>query len=228
MPTSPTLTPCCAGSSDKTVALDPTDDSVLAAKRELRHIVLARRDVLSLDLRRQLSARISAKLITLDDYRSAHCVLAYCSFGSEFLTRDFIDSTLSLGKRLVMPKVDRAHRALQLFYVESVARQLLPGVWGILEPDPQQCEAAPPMAVDWILVPGVAFDANCQRLGYGGGYYDKLLPLIPPQAVRVAAAFSTQIVEEVPTAEHDQLLNLVITEDHALIRFARATPKYAR
>jgi 5-formyltetrahydrofolate cyclo-ligase len=207
------------------VALGSADDGIVGAKRELRRAVLAQRDELSPDTRLHLSRRISERLSTLERYQRANCVLAYCSFGSEFLTRDFIDATLSAGKRLILPKVDRQLHCLQLFYVESIAQQLTPGIWGILEPDPQRCETASPQAVEWILVPGVAFDVACQRLGYGGGYYDRLLNSIPSIAPRIAAAFSMQIVPNVPTAMHDQPLHCVITEDVVLQRSIATAPK---
>ena len=70
--------------------------------------------------------------------------------------------------------------------------------------------------IDWVLVPGVAFDARGHRLGYGGGFYDRLLPGVPVTAPRVAGAFEMQIVDQVPTAPHDVGDDVVVTERRTL------------
>ena len=67
-----------------------------------------------------------------------------------------------------------------------------------------------------MLVPGIAFDAAGKRLGYGGGHYDRLLPLLPPAAARVAGAFEAQIVERVPAAPHDIGVDCIVTERRTL------------
>ncbi len=74
-----------------------------------------------------------------------------------------------------------------------------------------------PAIIDWVLVPGVAFDAAGRRLGYGGGYYDRLLPLVPPSTPRVAGAFDLQIVPRVPAAPHDLTVDAVVTESGAIL-----------
>jgi 5-formyltetrahydrofolate cyclo-ligase len=66
--------------------------------------------------------------------------------------------------------------------------------------------------IEWVLVPGVAFDIDGRRLGYGGGYYDRLLPLLPRAAARIAGAFEVQLVPEVPAAPHDLSVDYVVTE----------------
>ena len=68
-----------------------------------------------------------------------------------------------------------------------------------------------------MLVPGVAFDLGGRRLGYGGGYYDRLLPLLPPRAARVAGAFEIQLVERVPAAPHDVAVDAIVTESRIVV-----------
>jgi 5-formyltetrahydrofolate cyclo-ligase len=70
--------------------------------------------------------------------------------------------------------------------------------------------------VDWMLVPGVAFDRTGRRLGYGGGYYDRLLPLLGPDAVCAAGAYELQLVDEVPAAPHDLTVDVIVTEARTL------------
>ena len=76
--------------------------------------------------------------------------------------------------------------------------------------------AVAPGAVDWVLVPGVAFDPCGRRLGYGGGFYDRLLPLFAPGTARVAGAFDVQIVPRVPAAPHDLAVHTIVTETRTI------------
>jgi 5-formyltetrahydrofolate cyclo-ligase len=149
-------------------------------------------------------------LLTLPEYRHASVVLAYMSLGAEFETDAFVRRALADRKTLVLPRVNRVLRRLDLFAVSDLDGDLAPGVWGIREPVPERCQPAIAGDIDFALVPGLAFDARGGRLGYGGGYYDRLLGGL--SALRVAAAFSAQMVDAVPMSEHDQYVDLVVTE----------------
>lgn len=175
--------------------------------------MLARRDALPASERRLLSERITKRLLALAAYRGARCVMAYASFGSELDTGDFIADVLAQGKELVLPRVERGSRALQLHAVEDPARQLGPGVWGIPQPRADLCPLVPISRVDFVLVPGVAFTPRCERLGYGGGYYDGFIRGLARRPPLVAAAFALQVLPALPMSETDQRVDLVVTED---------------
>lgn len=175
--------------------------------------MLARRDALPVAERRALSARITLRLLALDAYRGARCVMAYASFGGEFETADFIADVLAQGKALVLPGVERGGRTLQLYAVEDPARQLAPGVWGIPQPRADLCPRVPASRPDFVLVPGVAFTPRCERLGYGGGYYDGFIRGLVRRPPLVAAAFSLQILQELPVSDRDQSVDRVVTEN---------------
>ncbi|MGH8648900.1 MAG: 5-formyltetrahydrofolate cyclo-ligase, partial [Burkholderiales bacterium] len=174
--------------------------------------MLARRDALPAAERRALSERIAKRLLALDSYGSASCVMAYASFGSEFETGDFIADALARGKTLVLPRVERDSREFQLYQVRDPARQLVAGVWGIRQPRPDLCPMVPVSQLDFVLVPGVAFTRQCQRLGYGGGYYDGFIRGLARRPPLVAAAFSLQILPALPVSERDQYADCVVTE----------------
>jgi 5-formyltetrahydrofolate cyclo-ligase len=189
------------------------EDTPIADKTALRKQVLARRDRLVVAERRSLSERITKRLLALESYGSASCVMAYASFGSEFETGDFLADALARGKTLVLPRVERDSRVLQLYQVRDPARQLVAGVWGILQPRADLCPVVPASRLDFVLVPGVAFTRHCQRLGYGGGYYDGFIRGLSRRPPLVAATFSLQILPELPVSEGDQRVDCVITED---------------
>jgi len=174
--------------------------------------VLARRDALGIPERNSLSARITRRLLALDAYRGARCVMAYASFGSEFDTADFIADVLAKGSALVLPRIERESRTIRLHAVHDPARQLAAGVWGIAEPQTDLCPPVPVSQVDFVLVPGVAFTRRCERLGYGGGYYDGFIRGLSRRPPLVAAAFELQLVSELPTTDRDQVVDRVVSE----------------
>jgi len=159
-----------------------------------------------------MSRDIVGKISGLTSYRGARTVLAYVGFGSELQTGDFLRWTLDQGKTLLLPRVNRETKSLDIYEVKDLERDLESGTWGIREPNPDLCSPADIHAVDFVLVPGVAFDSRGGRLGYGAGFYDKLLANRPSHAWLVAGAFEIQIVEHVPMHEHDVPVDLVVTE----------------
>jgi len=185
----------------------------LSEKLELRKQVLSRRDTLGAAQRASLSKTITARVLALSTYAAARCVMAYRSIGSEFETAAFIADLRTKGKTLVLPRAPRGSRALELYAVGDPERDVAPGVWGIPEPRPDVCRAVPLEEIDFVLVPGVAFTARCERLGYGGGFYDELIGRFSRRPALVAAAFSLQILPTLPVSPADQPVDLIVTED---------------
>ncbi|MBY0439050.1 MAG: 5-formyltetrahydrofolate cyclo-ligase [Burkholderiales bacterium] len=193
--------------------VDPTVES----KRALRAQVLAARASLGTDRRAEASAAIRSHLLRMPSLFTAGTVAAYVGFDTEIDTGPFIAAVLAQGKRLVLPRVvdgeSRTRRHLVLHPVGDIERDTRPGRWGIREPDPALCAAVDPLDVDFVLLPGVAFDRRGGRLGYGAGFYDRLLGSMRPDCLRVAAAFSLQVVPQVPLEGHDQRVQRLVTED---------------
>ena len=178
-------------------------------KAALRAEIRAARDALPAAARDELGARISARVLALDAWRDAGCVLLYLSFGSEFDTAPLVAAAVGGGKRLCLPRVDRERGTLDIHHVGDPARDTAPGAFGVREPR-AECARAEPGAVDFVLAPGVAFTPRGERLGYGGGYYDRLLGTL--RAPSVAAAFALQMREHIPVGGHDRRVDWVITE----------------
>jgi 5-formyltetrahydrofolate cyclo-ligase len=183
-----------------------------STKGTLRRQIIAARDALPPAKRRELSAAITPQVLALDAYRNASCVLAYMNFGSEFDTAEFVADALASGKQLCLPRVDRDTRRLELHLVQNIESDLQSGMWGIREPraDRPPAELA---RIDFVLLPGVAFTPRCERLGYGGGFYDRLIPRFASRPPLVAAAFALQIRDTVPLDANDQRVDVVIAEN---------------
>jgi 5-formyltetrahydrofolate cyclo-ligase len=203
------------------VALSSSDPAqsanggVREAKRSLRARVLRERDAIPADLRASASGAIVAALAARDDFASAATLLLTLPFGSEWDTRPLIQAALNRGKRVALPRVNEGSRMLDLCAVTDIANDAVSGFRGISEPG-MHCELLPVDAIDWVLVPGIAFDLEGRRVGYGGGYYDRLLPLLSSHALRVAGAFDVQVVERVPAAAHDLAIDVLVTESRSL------------
>ena len=186
---------------------------VAEAKAALRQTVLQRRDALPADERVSSGKRIISRVLDLPDYSRAKTILAYASIGSELDTGEFLRRVLEDGKGLVLPRVEGGE--LRLYRVKDLSRDLAPGTWGIPEPVPDRCPGLDISGVDFALVPGVAFDRGCRRLGHGAGFYDRLLGG-GLRARAVSGAFGVQIVAEVPVDGHDVPVDAVVTEDGVL------------
>jgi 5-formyltetrahydrofolate cyclo-ligase len=181
-------------------------------KAQIRSSLHAARNALSESDRIHFSNLITSQLVNLESYRRSAVVMAYMSFGSEFITTAFIADLLRAGKKLVLPRVNRAEQRLTLHTVRDLRSDLVDGMWGIPEPRPETA-LADVASVNFILVPGLGFDAACRRLGYGRGYYDRLLAARNPDTALVAAAYSVQRVDDIPTEAHDIPVDLLVTED---------------
>ena len=187
-------------------------------KKSIRKEVLRKRDELSRRARTTKDRLIMNRLFSLAEFRKAERVLFYASFRSEVETLDLIRESLKMGKRTVLPRVDEEKHILELYEIKDV-RELTDGYMGIPEP---QRSAESPVAigeVDLVIVPGAAFDASGNRLGYGAGYYDILLSGRRRVTPVIGLAYEEQIVDAVPAEEHDVRVDLIVT-DHQVIRIA--------
>jgi 5-formyltetrahydrofolate cyclo-ligase len=154
----------------------------------------------------------------------ARTVLLYVSsFPEEFETRPILLEALEMGKRLVLPKVDRPSKTLHLFEVSDLDRELETGHRGIMEPS-ASCPRVDPRAIDWVLVPGLAFTSRGYRMGRGAGHYDKLLPTLRPDAPRWSLILDSQWLEDLPVEPHDQPLDGVADHRQVIRRLTRSSP----
>jgi 5-formyltetrahydrofolate cyclo-ligase len=182
-------------------------------KQAIRKSVLSLREQLPADIHTAHSAAIAARLLQMPEYRKAGAVLGYMNFGSEFASELWVERVLTEGKRLALPKVNHHTNRLDLYWVEDMENQLAAGLWGIREPVVERCERLAGLhELEFALLPGVAFTRDGARLGYGGGYYDKLLAGMAQRPALVAAAFALQIVETLPQEANDVKVEWVVTE----------------
>lgn len=181
-------------------------------KSRLRREMIARRDALPAAERARIATALVAELTRLPEYAAARSVLATMAIGSEWDTRAFLDRARADGKAIVLPRLSQPPRRLELHRVEDLDSHLLPGVWDIPEPDPVRCAAAALDGVDFAVIPALAADRDGYRLGYGAGYFDKLLTGRKSRPYCVTALPAAFVVESLPHESYDVAVDLVLDE----------------
>lgn len=156
------------------------------------------------------SEAVWKKVESLEEFKHAGTVLIYWSLPGEVITESFIEKWHG-RKRIILPLVEGDDLRLK----EYCPGKLKEGFRGIMEPSADATEVSPE-EIDFAIIPGVAFDSHCERLGRGRGFYDRLLPAIECPVAGVGYDF--QIVEEVPINERDQHLSMVVTPTYLFIR----------
>lgn len=183
-----------------------------AEQRELvRRAVLARRDALSSNDRADYGRLIANRFWTLPDVQAVRVLHFSLSTGSEVPTDGLVAEAKARGMRVVVPVTLTGERRLILADFEG-PEGVAPGPFGIRQP---RVGVHPPVdvrEVDLVVVPGVAFDPQGTRLGWGAGYYDRLLAEARPSTPIVALAFECQMVPAIPIREHDVRVTMIVTE----------------
>lgn len=195
-------------------------------KAELRRAVIARRNAIDLDVRAAKSAVVCARLVELLDRLDAtapRTVAVYAAMDSEVDPAAFAAATAARGWRVAYPCMLSASDAAacgQRMCMRTVAAGDVSTAPFIAHPtrpfaatdiDNNRCPIVPAAELDMVVVPLVAFDRTGARLGYGGGCYDRYLPMLSPACQIVGIAFDEQRVEHVPTEAHDLPLPNIIS-----------------
>jgi len=180
-------------------------------KGELRKKMIEIRNNIEINKKKQKDEKIAMKFLEFLEKNSFKSVLLYASFGSEVDTWRIFERCKKLSIKTAFPKVNEMKKALDLYWVESL-KELSKGYKSILEPKTEK--KAYLNDIEVILVPGLAFDKNCFRLGYGGGYYDKLLS--EKTGLAVGLAYEEQIISELPIEKHDKKLDFIITDERVI------------
>jgi 5-formyltetrahydrofolate cyclo-ligase len=181
-------------------------------KGPLRTEMIARRDALPGSERTRLAEAFTEHLTALPEYAAARSVLATMSIGSEWNTRAFLDRAHADGKAVVLPRLTPPPRRLALHRVGDLDRQLVPGIWDIPEPDPDRCPLVTLAEVDFAVVPALAIDRDGYRLGYGAGYFDKLLTGRGARPFCITALPAAFFVDSLPHEAHDVPVDAIMDE----------------
>ena len=180
----------------------------LEEKTEIRRRVLAQRSAMTKAEAKQKGEAILGRLMSTDLYRQARCLSCYVSVKNEADTLGLIRVALDGERRVGVPLVGGGGK-MALVEIRSLS-DLHPAPFDLLEPRGPGLTEIPPEAFDLVIVPGLAFDRQGNRTGFGGGYYDRFLARAT--APKVALAYDFQVIDGVPADPHDVRMDYLVTE----------------
>lgn len=202
--------------------MNPEEDLKRAsAKAALRKTMALRRDELSEEERAKRSKQACAFAADVMDRLHLQSMMIYVPFRSELDSRPLIEWAWKQGIQVIVPRSLTQDRSMELYKLQAWD-ELVSGAYGISEPDPLRSQKWSHPGPDIVWVPGLAFDRMGGRLGYGGGYYDRLSDRLNQGAqadarrikkpLWVGIGYEVQVLEQVPMEEHDRVLDGLVTE----------------
>ena len=185
-------------------------------KKELRKIYRERLGLLDPKDRARYDEMITRTLVSLPEFARAQIIMTYLSFSGEADTFGFARALLEKGKRLVVPKVLSKSKSLLACEIKDLESGLVKNRYGILEPDEDHTCPVELGTIDFIMIPGMAFDRRGYRLGHGGGYYDRFLHHIPKPSFFAGIGYNFQIMDALPHDPWDVPVHCLVTEKEIL------------
>lgn len=184
---------------------------VAAEKERLRRRILLLREQQTPSEVETKSLKITETLTQLPEYRKARVIASYVDKGNEVQTRPLIRKALASRKKVLVPIVNKERRNLDFSEIKSLD-ELVPGAFDIPEPKPDLRRLTDLETMEVVLVPGIAWDFDGYRVGWGKGYFDTVLKRLPDKSLAVGLAFDLQVVDRVPRAQFDLPVDMVVTE----------------
>ncbi len=189
-------------------------------KKDIRKQYIDIRNGLDKQRGLQYSQSIAGRLAELECVLQAVNVMCFVSFGSEVYTHSVIKDWLLEGKNVFVPCIESALdgvRRMHAVKIRDFGELSKAGSYGIPEPPLVQGNIAAPESLDVIVVPGSVFDLDKNRLGYGGGFYDKYLAGVSDKCKKIGVCYDFQVIEHIPHDEHDIPLDMLVTEKRIII-----------
>lgn len=179
-------------------------------RQEMRNRLLA----LSAEQRKEKSRKACRNLISTEPYQDASIIMMYLSLPHEVDTTEAILHAWQLGKTVAVPKISWQQRHMIAVQITSLDTGFSTGAWGLR--NPMTGVPIPFGQIDLVVTPALGFDRKGNRLGRGGSFYDRFFANKDLTAARCGLAFAEQILESVPTLEHDEPVELLVTDEEVI------------
>jgi 5-formyltetrahydrofolate cyclo-ligase len=186
---------------------------MIYTKQEARTLAKTARTALNTDTVKKNSQAIFQTVYAVPEYQNCGTVLTYADCNGEFATIEFITKCLTDGKLVALPRIE-GKRLMRFYYISSLD-DLKEGAYHILEPQGTEC--CKPGDDTIMIMPGVAYDNACHRVGYGGGYYDTYLAQYP-HIFKIGVCHSVQLFDHIQTEAYDICPDVVITENKTIYK----------
>jgi 5-formyltetrahydrofolate cyclo-ligase len=186
-------------------------------KVHLRKELLLKRDRLTEKEMETKSRMIKKRLFGLKEFKNANLVLFYAAFRSEVKTEKMIKESIKSGKRIALPVVSKKGDRLLISELKDYDKELAPGYYNIPEQKEKYHRLKFLNEVDLVILPGVGFDEKGNRLGYGGGFYDRLLSETDHDITLIGLAYEVQITPRIHKSPHDVKVDKIVTEKRVIV-----------
>jgi len=191
------------------------DAAMQEAKRELREKMRAVLKAMTRKERARQSTVVCEQLLAMPECEAAKTIMLFLPLGDEPDVKAAAQRWMADGKCVCVPLIDWDRRSMEPVSIPSLEDEGFESDrHGLRKPKADGgCEVTPPDQLDVVLVPGLAFDARGNRLGRGGGFYDRFLARLPARVKRIGVAFREQAVGDIPRAAHDEAVHVMVSSD---------------
>ena len=198
------------------MTLEVNSESAAKTKIAIRKMIVQKREELGGLEKEEKNIAIAQRLFGMDEFKKSKTIFCFLSTSFEVQTERIILESLRLGKQVLVPLLDPGGENLKASRIPSMDIDFVIGEYGVRQPAPKFRNIVPFSNIDFVVVPGLAFDSFGNRIGYGGGFYDKFFKKITGNVSRVAVGYDFQLFNLVPHSDLDEPVHFLITETKAL------------
>ncbi len=192
--------------------------SVLSSKKSVLSEVMGRISALTEEEKAEKQNIIESNLLTFANFLEAELALLYINRNSEIATEKIIRTSLDVGKGIVLPAYSESKHSIILLRVHDYDSDIIKTKSGVLEPNPAVCKKIPLGHIDIALIPGLAFDEKGGRVGFGEGFYNKLISKLPETTRKISIAFEEQIAESIQMESRKYNVDIIITDKRTIYK----------
>lgn len=161
------------------------------------------------DIKQSLDSKLCRNFLALDEYKKCQVLFAFVSTKIEVNTEMILKQALADGKKLAVPKCRKKDPVMDFYFITDMS-QLEKGAFSIMEPNPEMCEKVTDFSQGLCLVPGLCFDLEGYRIGFGKGYYDRFLQIFTGTTVGICYSKCTE--QKIPTGIFDKSVDILVTD----------------
>ncbi len=188
------------------------------SKKSLVSDVLEKMSMLTQEEREAKQKAVESNLLSFANFLEAEFVLLYIQRSTELPTERIIRTSLDVRKGIVLPAYSESRHSITLLRINNYDTDIIKTESDILEPDPNVCKKIPLDMIDVAMIPGLAFDEKGGRVGFGDGFYNRLISKLPETTRKVAIAFEEQLVEHIPMESRKYNLDIIITDKRTIFK----------
>ncbi|MBF0211612.1 MAG: 5-formyltetrahydrofolate cyclo-ligase [Desulfamplus sp.] len=187
-------------------------------KKSLVNQVMERMSLLTQEAVAAKQKIIESNLLTFANFLEANLSLLYIQRGSELPTENIIRTCLDVKKGIVLPAYSESRHSITLLRINNYDSDIIKVESDTLEPDPNACKKIPLDMIDIALIPGLAFDEKGGRIGFGDGFYNRLIAKLPETTRKIAIAFEEHLVDHIPMESRKYNLDIIITDKRTIFK----------